>query len=31
MSDLDLAPGVVAWAALEPVRGRDRAAIDPSW
>ena len=29
MSDLDLAPGVVAWAALEPVRGREQGGHRP--
>lgn len=29
MSDLDLAPGVVAWATLEPVRGREQGGHRP--
>ncbi|MEC5168789.1 type II toxin-antitoxin system PemK/MazF family toxin [Glaciihabitans sp. GrIS 2.15] len=29
MSDLDLAPGVVAWATLEPVRGREQGGRRP--
>lgn len=29
MSDLDLAPGVVAWVTLEPVRGREQGGHRP--
>lgn len=29
MNDLDLAPGVVAWATLEPVRGREQGGHRP--
>jgi mRNA interferase MazF len=29
VTDLDLAPGVVAWAALEPVRGREQGGHRP--
>lgn len=29
MTDLDLAPGVVAWATLEPVRGREQGGPRP--
>lgn len=29
MSDLDLAPGIVAWATLEPVRGREQGGHRP--
>ncbi|MCL2515815.1 MAG: type II toxin-antitoxin system PemK/MazF family toxin [Microbacteriaceae bacterium] len=29
MTDLELAPGVVAWAALEPVRGREQGGHRP--
>lgn len=29
MTDLDLAPGVVAWASLEPVRGREQGGHRP--
>jgi mRNA interferase MazF len=29
MSDLDLTPGVVAWAPLEPVRGREQGSHRP--
>ena len=29
MSDLDLAPGVIAWATLEPVRGREQGGHRP--
>lgn len=29
MSDLELAPGVVAWATLEPVRGREQGGHRP--
>ena len=29
MSDLDLAPGVVAWATLEPVPGREQGGHRP--
>lgn len=29
MTALDLAPGVVAWAALEPVRGREQGGHRP--
>ena len=29
MTRLDLAPGVVAWAALEPVRGREQGGHRP--
>ena len=30
MSDLDLAPGVVVWATLEPVRGREQGGHRPA-
>lgn len=29
MTELELAPGVVAWAALEPVRGREQGGHRP--
>ncbi|MFC4243949.1 type II toxin-antitoxin system PemK/MazF family toxin [Gryllotalpicola reticulitermitis] len=29
MTDLELAPGAVAWAALEPVRGREQGGHRP--
>lgn len=29
MSDLELAPGVIAWATLEPVRGREQGGHRP--
>lgn len=29
VTDLDLAPGVIAWAALEPVRGREQGGHRP--
>lgn len=29
MTELDLAPGVVAWAALEPVQGREQGGRRP--
>jgi len=29
VTDLDLAPGVVAWASLEPVRGREEGGHRP--
>lgn len=29
MSDLDIAPGAVAWATLEPVRGREQGGHRP--
>jgi mRNA interferase MazF len=29
MTDLELAPGIVAWASLEPVRGREQGGHRP--
>ena len=29
MTDVELAPGVIAWAALEPVRGREQGGHRP--
>lgn len=29
MTDLELAPGVIAWASLEPVRGREQGGHRP--
>ena len=29
MTDLEIAPGVIAWAALEPVRGREQGGHRP--